>query len=571
MVYTKHFEIHSFDRLKKAEQYISNADKTIIDYREESTHLDNLFQYVASDDKTMMKQLVSTHGVVDANSAYEEFKYTKLKAEYQRGTNYKFNPKTKRLESPSLTDIEKKNPVLARHLIQSFSPEDNLTPEQVHEIGRKTILEFTGGQYEFVIATHTDKDHIHNHIILNTTNLETSKALPWKVLANGKGSNKGKNISMLNFEKISDKVASEYGAKLIEKSPKNSHQKYTKWETESIYKLKIKSRLDYLIEHSSSIDDFMLKAEALNLSVNFSGKWATYRLLDEPQIKNTRGRNLVKGDPTRYNKEFIEEKLKENEGTFSIDDVVKNYQEKATRVEQDFDYQITVEDWQVSHSTEKGYYLNVDIGYNEPGKLFIGSFKVDKLEDGQLNLFIKEKDFFYFMNTKQSDFNRYITGASLVRQLQRYNGQVPLRKEPVMTQLKELVHAINFLAEHDVQDGRQLRNLENQFDQALTEANETLEKLSEKMMTLHQISKLLIESEVTQQPQEVQRKLSSLLPHATLNELSYDDIKSEIASIQKSQTYLKETVKTTVKKIEKVHLIQAMPDKHHEIKQERKI
>ena len=571
MVYTKHFEIHSFDGLKKAEQYISNADKTIVDYREESTHLDNLFQYIASDEKTMMKQLVSTHGVVDANSAYEEFKYTKLKAEYQRGTNYKFNPNTKRLEPPSLTDIEKKNPVLARHLIQSFSPEDNLTPEQVHEIGRKTILEFTGGQYEFVIATHTDKNHIHNHIILNTTNLETGKALPWKVLANGKGSNKGKNISMLNFEKISDKVASEYGAKLIEKSPKNSHQKYTKWETESIYKLKIKSRLDYLIEHSSSLDDFMLKAEALNLSVNFSGKWATYRLLDEPQIKNTRGRNLVKGDPTRYNKEQIEEKLKENEGTFSIDDVVENYQEKATRVEQDFDYQITVEDWQVSHSTEKGYYLNVDIGYNEPGKLFIGSFKVDKLEDGQLNLFIKEKDFFYFMNTKQSDFNRYITGASLVRQLQRYNGQVPLRKEPVMTQLKELVHAINFLAEHDVQDGRQLQNLENQFDQALTEANETLEKLSEKMMTLHQISKLLIESEVTQQPQEVQRKLSTLLPHATLNDISYDDIKSEIASIQKSKNYLNETVKTTVKKIEEVHLIQAMPDKHHEIKQERKI
>ena len=571
MVYTKHFEIHSFDGLKKAEQYISNADKTIVDYREESTHLDNLFQYIASDEKTMMKQLVSTHGVVDANSAYEEFKYTKLKAEYQKGTNYRFNPKTKQLEPPSLTDIEKKNPVLARHLIQSFSPEDNLTPEQVHEIGRKTILEFTGGEYEFVIATHTDKAHIHNHIILNTTNLETGKALPWKVLANGKGSNKGKNISMLNFEKISDKVASEYGAKLIEKSPKNSHQKYTKWETESIYKLKIKSRLDYLIEHSSSLDDFMLKAEALNLSVNFSGKWATYRLLDEPQIKNTRGRNLVKGDPTRYNKEQIEEKLKENEGTFSIDDVVENYQEKATRVEQDFDYQITVEDWQVSHSTEKGYYLNVDIGYNEPGKLFIGSFKVDKLEDGQLNLFIKEKDFFYFMNTKQSDFNRYITGASLVRQLQRYNGQVPLRKEPVMTQLKELVHAINFLAEHDVQDGRQLQNLENQFDQALTEANETLEKLSEKMMTLHQISKLLIESEVTQQPQEVQRKLSTLLPHATLNDISYDDIKSEIASIQKSKNYLNETVKTTVKKIEEVHLIQAMPDKHHEIKQERKI
>lgn len=568
MVYTKHFPIHSFDRLKKAEQYVSNADKTIVDYKEEESHLDNLFQYIVNENKTMMKHLVSTHGVVDANSAYEEFKYTKLKAEYQRGTNYKFNPKTKRLDPPSLTEIEKKNPVLARHLIQSFSPEDNLTPEQVHEIGRKTILEFTGGEYEFVIATHTDKEHIHNHIILNTTNLETGKALPWKI-AKTKGGHK--DISKLNFEKVSDKISSEYGAKIIEKSPKNSHKKYTMWETDSIYKLKIKSRLDYLIEHSSSIDDFMLKAEALNLSVNFSGKWATYRLLDEPQIRNTRGRNLVKGDPTRYNKESIEDKLKENAGTFSIEEVVENYQEKESRVAKDFDYQITVEDWQISHSTERGYYLNVDFGIENRGKLFIGGYKVDKLEDGQFNLFVKRSDFFYFMNNGDSERNRFMTGETLVKQLHRYNGQVPLTKEPVMTQLTELVHAINFLAEHDVQDGRQLRNLENQFDQALTEANETLEKLSEKMMTLHQISKLLIESEVTQQPQEVQRKLSTLLPHATLNEISYDDIKSEIASIQKSKNYLNETVKTTVKKIEEIHLIQAMPDKHHEIKQERKI
>lgn len=571
MVYTKHFEIHSFDGLKKAEQYISNADKTIVDYKAEPSHLDNLFNYIANDDKTMMKQLVSTHGVVDIDSAYDEFVYTKIKAEYKHGLNYTFNSVTKKLEPPTMTAIEKNNSVLARHLIQSFSPEDNLTPEQVHEIGRKTILEFTGGQYEFVIATHTDKDHIHNHIILNTTNIETGKALPWKVLAHGKGSNKGKNMSMLNFEKISDKISSEYGAKIIEKSPKNSHKKYTMWETESIYKLKIKSRLDYLIEHSSSIDDFMLKAEALKLSVNFSGKWATYRLLDEPQIKNTRGRNLVKGDPARYNKESIEEKLKENTGNFSIEDVVENYQEKEARIEKDFDYQITIEDWQVSHSTAKGYYLNVDFGSENRGKLFIGGYKVDKLEDGQLNIFVKRSDYFYFMNNGESDRNRFMTGETLVKQLHRYNGQVPLTKEPAMTHLTELVHAINFLAEHDVQDGRQLQNLEKQFDQALTEANETLEQLSDKMMSLHQISKLLIEAEVTQQPQEVQRKLSTLLPHATLNEISYDDIKDEIDSIQKSQNYLKETVKTTVQKIENVHLIQAIPDKKQELKQERKI
>lgn len=108
MVYTKHFPIHSFKNLKRAEKYISNADKTLVDYNEEPSRLDDLFRYIANNDKTMMKQLVSTYGVVDSETAYEEFKYTKMKAAYMTGRNYKFNSVTKKLEPPSLIDIEKK-------------------------------------------------------------------------------------------------------------------------------------------------------------------------------------------------------------------------------------------------------------------------------------------------------------------------------------------------------------------------------------------------------------------------------------------------------------------------------
>ncbi|WP_153058981.1 relaxase/mobilization nuclease domain-containing protein, partial [Streptococcus suis] len=70
--------------------------------------------------------------------------------------------------------------VLAHHIIQSFSPEDDLTPQEIHEIGRKTVLELTGGQHEFVIATHIDKNHIHNHIIFNNTNSVTLKKFRWQ-------------------------------------------------------------------------------------------------------------------------------------------------------------------------------------------------------------------------------------------------------------------------------------------------------------------------------------------------------------------------------------------------------
>lgn len=59
---------------------------------------------------------------------------------------------------------------IAYHLIQSFSPEDDITPEKALEIGREFAGKVTGGRYEFVLATHMDKGHIHNHIIFNASN-----------------------------------------------------------------------------------------------------------------------------------------------------------------------------------------------------------------------------------------------------------------------------------------------------------------------------------------------------------------------------------------------------------------
>ncbi len=250
--------------------------------------------------------------------------------------------------------------------------------------------------------------------------------------------------------------------------------------------------------------------------------------------------------------------MEKNTAIISVDDVVSFYEEKSLRIENDFDYQITIDDWQVSHSTERGYYLNVDFGLDNQGKLFVGGYKVDQLEDGQYSLFVKRSDRFYFMNNDSSERNKYMTGETLVKQLYRYHGQVPFKKEPVMTQLNELVHAINFLADHDVSHGRQLTKLRQEFTHSWNEANETMVELSDKMMTLHQLSKLVIELEMTKQPETIQNKLSSILPHAVLSDITYKDLEREIASIQKSQQLLKETMAATTQKVERVEKIQQL-------------
>lgn len=264
MVYTKHFVIHKIKHLRQAKDYVENAEKTVI--KKGENHFDNLFPYIANDDKTLSKQLVSGYMITDVEDAANEFIYTKQMAALKRGTHINFDSRTGELLLDSKS-IERGNgrgeSVLAHHLIQSFSPEDKLSPEEIHKIGRETMLEFTGKEYEFVIATHVDKEHIHNHIIMNSTNSVTGKAFNWKVAKMKNGKNK--DVTKEAFEKISDKHASKAGAIIIDKSPKNSHKKYTMWQTENIYKTKIKSRLDFLLEHSSDIEDFKNKAAALHL------------------------------------------------------------------------------------------------------------------------------------------------------------------------------------------------------------------------------------------------------------------------------------------------------------------
>lgn len=562
MVYTKHFPIKTFKNLKRAEQYIQDSMKVSVEEHErENIHLDNLFDYVVADDKTLMKQLVSSHGIVSVQNAYEEFKMTKMRFELLNRKNFKFNVETEQMEPPTLGDIENNGKVLARHFIQSFDPEDNLSPEQIHEIGRQTILEFTGGEYEFVVATHIDKAHIHNHIIMNTTNMNTGKSFKWKLPRQKNG--KIKDMSKAEFEKVSDKVASKYGAKIIEKSPRNSHQKYTKWQTENIYKSKIKSRLDFLLAHSTSIEDFKLKAEALYLEVNFDGKWATYKLLDEPQVRVTRGRNLSKGEPNKYNLEEIKKVVEQHSGDFSVEDVVEKYEENVSKKKTDFDHEVTVEPWQVSHQTEKGYYLNVDFGYDNQKQIFVGAYKVDRLDDGNYKIYIKLNDYFYMMDNESSEKNKYITGRTLIKQMRMYNGKIPLKKEPIMTTINELVDSINFLAENNVREGRQLEKLESKLEVAFKEAKQTIQELDHKIMALQQLSKILLQEDFNGK-ENVEKEILEYLDMMDIEDLTFSEVEKEIRSISSSRDILKNRLDQIVTEINQVHTIQAVAEKSKE-------
>ena len=271
MVVTKHFATHGKKYRRRLIKYILNPDKT-----------DNL-------------KLVSDFGM----SNYLDFP---SHAEMVEMYNVNFSNNDKLYESRNDRQEKHQQTIHAHHLIQSFSPEDNLTPEEINRIGYETMMELTGGRFKFIVATHTDKDHVHNHILINSIDRNSDKKLIWNYALE-------RNLRM-----ISDRISKVAGAKIIEK--RYSYRDYKKYR-ESSHKFELKQRLYFLLQQSKSFDDFLEKAKQLHVQIDFSQKHSRFLMTDRTMVKPIRGRQLSKRDlydedffKTYFAKQEIESRLK---------------------------------------------------------------------------------------------------------------------------------------------------------------------------------------------------------------------------------------------------------------------
>ena len=257
MVVTKHFATHGKKYRGRLIKYILNPDKT-----------DNL-------------KLVSDFGM----SNYLDFPSYKEMVEMY---NVNFTNNDKLYESRNDRQEKHQQNIHAHHLIQSFSPEDNLTPEEINRIGYETMMELTGGRFRFIVATHTDKDHVHNHILINAIDRNSDKKLIWNYALE-------RNLRM-----ISDRISKVAGAKIIEK--RFSYCDYQKYR-QSSHKFELKQRLYFLMQQSKSFDDFLEKAVQLHVHIDFSQKHSRFMMTDRAMTKPIRGRQLSKRD--LYDEEFF--------------------------------------------------------------------------------------------------------------------------------------------------------------------------------------------------------------------------------------------------------------------------
>ena len=256
MVVTKHFATHGEKYRRRLIKYILNPDKT-----------NNL-------------KLVSDFGV----SNYLDFPTYEETVEMYN-TNFLNNDALYNFRNDRQEKRQQK--IHAHHLIQSFSPDDNLSPEEVNRIGYETIQELTGGQFRFIVATHTDHSHLHNHII-NSVDINSYKKLKWDY------------AQERNFRMISDRISKIAGAKIIEN--RYSHRDYEVYK-KSNHKFELKQRLYFLMQQSDSFEDFLKKAEQLHVKIDFTRRYSRFLMTDRDMKRIIRGNKLSKRD--LYDEEFF--------------------------------------------------------------------------------------------------------------------------------------------------------------------------------------------------------------------------------------------------------------------------
>lgn len=222
-------------------------------------------------------------------------------------SSFACNPKTAHLEfEQTKRECNSKAKILARHLIQAFAPGET-TPEQAHQIGLDLCERVLQGKYEYVLTTHIDKGHLHNHILFNNVSFETGKAYQ---------SNKRSYHQIRN---ISDELCRENGLSVIDESYKKfknrystngkSYKEYTEFKKGNSWKNKLQLAIDKAILKSNTYEEFLKTMEKLGYEIKI-GKYLAFRHKDKKDTgRFTRTKANVLGED--YTKERIKERIED--------------------------------------------------------------------------------------------------------------------------------------------------------------------------------------------------------------------------------------------------------------------
>ncbi len=231
--------------------------------------LNKALAYIMNPEKTDDKMLVSSYGCA-AETAAQEFEWTRKIAEQQG-----MNPVK----------------IIARHVIQSFDVGE-VSPELAHEIGKQFADEILAGKYEYVLTTHIDKDHVHNHLIFNAVDFVDHRAY------------KSYKKIYYDMREASDRLCKENGLSVIPPSQGKgmSYKEYTEAKRGTSWKQKLKQTIDRCVITAKDYDEFLKMMQDAGYEIK-TGKYISFRA--EGQERFTRAKNIGEN----YTEERIKERI----------------------------------------------------------------------------------------------------------------------------------------------------------------------------------------------------------------------------------------------------------------------
>lgn len=239
-----------------------------VKFTNSKSSIKKIYDYITQKSKTT-DNLISTKDCLK-NSAVEEMQFTKNFYKKNNGRKY-------------------------IHIVQSFDPKDELTYEKANEIGVELAEYFEG--FQAVISTHTDRKHIHNHILLNSVNFVTG----YKFQQSKK--------DMENVKKYSDELCLKHGLSIIENPNKNTYLKQNEYQVAlkgKSFKIQLMIDLDEAIKVSNSKENFINNMKVKGYDVNWSDnrKYITYTTPTGKKCRCNKLKNI------KYTREGLENEFR---------------------------------------------------------------------------------------------------------------------------------------------------------------------------------------------------------------------------------------------------------------------
>lgn len=232
--------------------------------------LNKALAYVMNPEKTDGKMLISSYGCAGETAA-QEFEWTRKIAE-QRGMN----------------PVK----IIARHVIQSFDVGE-VSPELAHEIGKQFADEILCGKYEYVLTTHIDKGHVHNHLIFNAVDFIDHHAY------------KSYKKIYYDMRQVSDRLCKENGLSVIPPSQGKGmgYKEYTEAKSGTSWKQKLRQTIDRNVITAKDFDAFLLLMEKAGYEIK-RGKHISFRAVGQERF--TRAKTIGEN----YTEERLIERIK---------------------------------------------------------------------------------------------------------------------------------------------------------------------------------------------------------------------------------------------------------------------